>query len=129
MFERMWTGAVRNGVGDRRKFVAVAAMALLAACKVVPSGPPVTVPVPDRPISNLPTDTERHRIALIVPMSGANASVGQSIANAATSPMALQNPALGSMARSSLSGPRAHDGVDRRRRSHGSVPTKLSSIT
>lgn len=84
MFERMWTGAVWNGVGDRRKFVAVAAMALLAACKVVPSGPPVTVPVPDRPISNLPTDTERHRIALIVPMSGANASVGQSIANAAT---------------------------------------------
>jgi ABC-type branched-subunit amino acid transport system substrate-binding protein len=32
----------------------------------------------------LPTDTERHRVALLVPMTGGNAGVGQSIANATT---------------------------------------------
>jgi ABC-type branched-subunit amino acid transport system substrate-binding protein len=31
----------------------------------------------------LPTDTARHRVALLVPMTGSNAAVGQSIANAA----------------------------------------------
>jgi branched-chain amino acid transport system substrate-binding protein len=84
MFERVLSGAYRRGMADRRKFVAVAAMALLAACKVVPSPPPVAPPPPPPPVSNLPTDTDRHRIALIVPMSGPNASVGESIANAAT---------------------------------------------
>ena len=32
----------------------------------------------------LPTDTARHRIALLVPLSGENAAVGRSIANATT---------------------------------------------
>lgn len=37
-----------------------------------------------RPVGpGLPTDQERHRVALLVPMTGANAAVGQSIANAA----------------------------------------------
>src|SRR5690349_2281496 len=62
---------------------------LLAACKVVPDsgrpGPapaPTTAPGPSEDV--LPTDTARHRIALLVPLSGENAAVGRSIANAAT---------------------------------------------
>ncbi|WP_159975587.1 MULTISPECIES: penicillin-binding protein activator, partial [unclassified Novosphingobium] len=33
--------------------------------------------------SDIPVDSERHRVALLVPVTGANAGVGQSIANAA----------------------------------------------
>lgn len=63
---------------------------LVAACQsIVPRGPgPVrpTEPVPTAPdvTQGLPTDTQRHRVALLVPMSGPNAGVGQSIANATT---------------------------------------------
>ena len=69
---------------DRRKLLAAAALAFLAACKTVPSGPSQPPPQPERPTSNLPTDTQRHRVALIVPLSGPNGAIGQSIANAAT---------------------------------------------
>ncbi|RDC59925.1 hypothetical protein HME9302_01122 [Alteripontixanthobacter maritimus] len=72
--------------------------ALLGACQIIPdtsrpgtsyepprTPPPVAVPVPAPPVSNLPQDAEqRHRIALLVPTTGRNASVGLSIANAAT---------------------------------------------
>jgi len=58
---------------------------LLAACKTGPDtrpGPAPT-PTPTGPSADvLPTDTGRHRVALLVPMSGDNAAVGQSIANA-----------------------------------------------
>src|SRR5690606_1674827 len=61
---------------------------LLAACKVVPDSGrpgPQPIPVPDGPSEDvLPTDTARHRVALLVPLSGDNASVGRSIANATT---------------------------------------------
>nr|WP_190288174.1 penicillin-binding protein activator [Sphingobium quisquiliarum] len=63
---------------------------LVAACQsIVPRGPgPVrpTEPVSTAPdvTQGLPTDTQRHRVALLVPMSGPNAGVGQSIANATT---------------------------------------------
>ncbi|MES2289609.1 MAG: penicillin-binding protein activator [Pseudomonadota bacterium] len=67
-------------------FAIVGAMAL-SACQVVPKGPPrPTGPVapPTRPeTGTLPTDTQRNRVALLVPMSGPNAGVGESIANAA----------------------------------------------
>tara|TARA_R110000782_G_scaffold78276_6_gene155320 strand:+ start:77992 stop:79146 length:1155 start_codon:yes stop_codon:yes gene_type:complete len=60
----------------------------LAACQtIVPrgTGPGTTGPTQPAPVEpGLPTDTERHRIALLVPMSGSNAGVGQSIANATT---------------------------------------------
>ena len=55
----------------------VAAMAgLLAACQVVPkSGGPAPVAPPERPDESvgpgLPTDTDRHRVALLVPQTGA----------------------------------------------------------
>ena len=80
-----WTG--RFG-----RIVALAAAATLGACAtVVPKGPPPPVsgpvvrpqPVPDGPIQpGIPQDTARHRVALLVPLSGGNAGVGTSIANA-----------------------------------------------
>jgi branched-chain amino acid transport system substrate-binding protein len=68
-----------------RKIAVAGGSLVLAACTAVPKGqaptpPPVTQPSPDV----LPTDTQRHRVALLVPTSGPNAAVGQSIANAAT---------------------------------------------
>lgn len=77
----------------RRNLLAAAAMTMLSACAVVPKGPVATPeappPAPTAPVSQLPTDTQRHRVALLVPMSGANGAVGQSIANAAA--MALMD--------------------------------------
>ena len=76
----------------RRTFLRLAGVgftAFLAGCQtMVPkTAPPVKAPPPveeTRPVGpGLPTDQERHRVALLVPMSGANAAVGQSIANAA----------------------------------------------
>lgn len=71
-----------------RRFAVGAALALLAGCTVIPkpvAPPPPPPPVEVQPDANvLPTDADRHRVALLVPMSGANASVGQAIANATT---------------------------------------------
>ncbi|MBV9843051.1 MAG: penicillin-binding protein activator [Sphingomonadaceae bacterium] len=66
--------------------LAIAAASLLAACStVVPKGPAAPPPpVVEAPRNQaLPEDRERHRIALLVPLSGANGNVGQSLANAA----------------------------------------------
>ncbi len=75
---------------DRRKVVAIGAALMLAGCKIIPSGgtsstgpTPVPTPTPTT-TAGLPTDESRHRVALLVPMSGANGAVGQSIANATT---------------------------------------------
>jgi ABC-type branched-subunit amino acid transport system substrate-binding protein len=64
---------------------------LVAACSTVvprgeqPGGPKGPAPEqPDVVQPGLPTDAQRHRVALLVPMSGPNAGVGQSIANATT---------------------------------------------
>jgi len=72
----------------RRKFAITALGLALSACQVMPRGrvaPPS--PPPPRPTlpseSVLPTDANRHRVALLVPLSGENAAVGRSIANAA----------------------------------------------
>jgi len=70
---------------DRRGLVMLAGVALLSACKVIPAGPGTAPPPPDRPSAGtLPEDQRRHRVALLVPMSGPNGAVGQAIANAAT---------------------------------------------
>jgi ABC-type branched-subunit amino acid transport system substrate-binding protein len=62
--------------------------ALLAGCQgMVPKGrpgPATPAPVEKEDGSDVPQDSVRHRVALLVPLSGANAAVGQSIANAAT---------------------------------------------
>lgn len=71
---------------DRRSFAIAATTALLAGCAVVPKGPAPTAPVeeakPDASV--LPDDDGRHRVALLVPMTGGNGDVGKSIANATT---------------------------------------------
>jgi branched-chain amino acid transport system substrate-binding protein len=72
----------------RNLLIAVAVVGL-GGCKVIPRGPvqpaPLPPPAAEEPATGLlPSDRERHRLALLVPMSGANAAVGQSIANAAT---------------------------------------------
>lgn len=69
--------------------LALAGAALLAAgCQVVPKADVATTPAPgpapEPSATALPTDTGRHRIALLVPMSGDSAAVGQAIANATT---------------------------------------------
>lgn len=77
---------------DRRAVVLAGATALLAGCQIVPKPPtstsptptPSSTPTPEPSATALPTDETRHRIALLVPMSGSNAAVGNSIANATT---------------------------------------------
>ena len=71
-----------------QRLIGAAALSVaLAACQVVPKGQgPIVGPPPpvERPPSALPQDQGRHRVALLVPLSGANGAVGQSIANATT---------------------------------------------
>ena len=79
----------RAGAGSTaRRFAVGVALALLAGCTVIPkpvAPPPPPLPVEVKPDANvLPTDADRHRVALLVPMTGVNASVGQAIANSAT---------------------------------------------
>ncbi|MCC6482805.1 MAG: penicillin-binding protein activator [Sphingomonadaceae bacterium] len=80
---KLWNGARRAG----RCFALASAM-LLAACQtMVPrgKGPEATGPAQPAPVQlGLPSDSERHRVALLVPLSGPNSGVGQSIANATT---------------------------------------------
>ena len=79
-------------MGNFRRILAVALLSLfLAACKIIPGGgsdrPQPTGPAveqPSGPDIGLPTDETRHRVALLVPLTGENAAVGQSIANATT---------------------------------------------
>ncbi len=70
--------------------ITMLAVAMLAGCSVVPKRraapppppPPVEAPPPEV-TQGLPTDQQRHRVALLAPLSGPNAAVGSSIANAA----------------------------------------------
>ncbi|SFP66940.1 penicillin-binding protein activator [Sphingomonas rubra] len=75
------------------RWLAIVAAGALAACQtIVPRGaeraPPARVeaPPPARPdaevVAGIPRDDSRNRVALLVPLSGSNAGVGQSIANA-----------------------------------------------
>lgn len=67
---------------NRRNLLAAAALTVLSACTIVPKQPaPTPAPVPTP--SEIPEDAAHHRVALLVPVSGANGSVGQAIANAA----------------------------------------------
>ena len=79
----------------RRTFLGLAACGLaiaLAGCQIVPKSrpeqrpeapPPPPAEPETRPESSLPTDATRNRVAVLVPLTGANSGVGQSIANAA----------------------------------------------
>ena len=83
--QRGWTKWLRRA--------SVSAGLFLAACSSGPrfipeAAPPAPIdrPAPrpaPRPIApGLPQDVERHRIALLVPLSGTNANVGRSLQNA-----------------------------------------------
>jgi ABC-type branched-subunit amino acid transport system substrate-binding protein len=77
---------------NRRTFVAAATAVFLSGCQIVPNagpsstgtGPGTAGPAPEPSATALPTDATRHRIALLVPMSGSTGAVGQSVANATT---------------------------------------------
>ncbi len=83
--------AFRQPQGQRfsllsRFMVLFMALALAGCEAILPSGdrPDDVAPPPEDTISQgIPDDQSRHRVALLVPMSGNNAGVGQSIANAA----------------------------------------------
>lgn len=82
-------GQEKDHMGRRMalRWMALGGSLLIAGCAVVPKGPPKTVDRPPEPIEQptvgLPTDAQRHRIAVLVPITGRDADVGQSIANAA----------------------------------------------
>ncbi len=69
---------------DRRGLVLLGTAALLAGCKVIPKGVEPPPPPAPGPSDTLPSDKNRQRIALLVPLSGPEAALGQSIANATT---------------------------------------------
>jgi ABC-type branched-subunit amino acid transport system substrate-binding protein len=85
-----WAGWLMDAARRLRgRNVALAGAAMLAAgCQVIPktdvATAPPPAPAPEPSATALPTDTGRHRIALLVPMSGDTAPVGQAIANATT---------------------------------------------
>ena len=88
---RKWAEWLAQMAGVRaRRNLAIAGAAMLAAgCAVIPKGeaPAATAPPPPAPepsATALPTDSGRHRIALLVPLTGDTAAVGQAIANATT---------------------------------------------
>ncbi|MFU7528681.1 penicillin-binding protein activator [Qipengyuania sp. ASV99] len=74
---------------NRRSLAAAGTAALLAGCQVIPktetvvTAPP-PAPAPQPSATALPTDATRHRVALLVPMGGSAAEVGQALANATT---------------------------------------------
>ncbi|UUL81652.1 penicillin-binding protein activator [Sphingomonas qomolangmaensis] len=82
----------QRGMGFFRVATIATAMLVSACASIVPRGappgqqaPPVDRPAPTRPAPvtpGLPQDDSRHRIALLVPLTGTNARVGQSLANA-----------------------------------------------
>lgn len=67
----------------RRALILMLGVAMVAGCKVIPKGAPAPTPEPS-PGESLPQDKARHRVALLVPLTGSNAALGQSIANATT---------------------------------------------
>ncbi|HEX4848604.1 MAG TPA: penicillin-binding protein activator [Novosphingobium sp.] len=69
---------------NRRGLVLLAGVALLGGCKVIPKGADTTPAPEPAPTDSLPKDQARHRIALLVPLSGPNEALGNSIANATT---------------------------------------------
>jgi ABC-type branched-subunit amino acid transport system substrate-binding protein len=79
------TGRVANW-GTRT--LAVAAALMIAACStVVPKGPqagPAAPPPPPKTRTGTLPEDQRDRVAVLVPLSGPDAAVGESIANAAT---------------------------------------------
>lgn len=74
---------------NKRNLVLAGSAALLAGCQAIPrtetvmTAPP-PAPTPQPSATALPSDVTRHRVALLVPMGGSAAQVGQALANATT---------------------------------------------
>ena len=84
----MGSASMQRKLFNRRGLVVGATALLLAGCQVIPKTGPATTapeatPTPEPSATALPTDETRHRVAILVPLSGRNGAVGQSIANAA----------------------------------------------
>lgn len=82
-------GSLVSNVFSKRILAVAGTAALLGGCAVIPKTEPVSTapeaaPTPQPSATALPADATRHRVALLVPMSGETADVGQSIANATT---------------------------------------------
>jgi branched-chain amino acid transport system substrate-binding protein len=72
---------------SRRNFTIAGLAVLMAGCQVIPKAPqplPAPTPTPEPSATALPVDQSRHRIALLVPLTGDTGAVGQAIANATT---------------------------------------------
>lgn len=92
MAERDTGAQRRSGIRRLSQATLVAGAVVLSGCQtVVPRGavprPGPAAPRPSKPQQpvveqGIPTDTARHRVALLVPLSGNNAGVGRSLANA-----------------------------------------------
>lgn len=79
---------MQRNLFNRRNLVVGGTALLLAGCQMIPktgpgAPPPEVGPAPEPSATELPTDETRHRIAILVPLTGRNGPVGQSIANAA----------------------------------------------
>lgn len=84
---RHQNGNITGGAGLWRWLGVTVLAVLAAACAtVVPrtQAPVEQVQTPVEPGPGLPVDTQRHRIALLVPQTGPDAAVGTAIANATT---------------------------------------------
>jgi len=70
-----------------RRTLAIGGLAvLMAGCQVIPKSPVTAppAPTPEPSATALPADAGRHRIALLLPMTGETGTIGQTIANATT---------------------------------------------
>ncbi len=79
-------GKITSGKTSVKRLFALSSLLLLAACQsVIPKGGQATLPAPQADPGNvIAYDNDRHRIALLLPVTGPDAQVGQSIANATT---------------------------------------------
>ena len=88
MADKVYQGQDQSRRRSFLKWTGVSAFVFLAGCAtVVPRGaeaPPAATPTPSPVTAGLPDDQKHHRIALLVPLSGKNAGIGQSLANATT---------------------------------------------
>ncbi len=88
MADKMHLGQDQSRRRGILKWAGASALVFLAGCStVIPRGaepPPTATPTPPPVTAGLPDDQKHHRIALLVPLSGKNAGIGQSLANATT---------------------------------------------
>ncbi len=86
-FRRSQAGTGENNWGKVKRLFALGTLALLAACQsVVPRGGEVpATPTPQTDPNNIvSSDSDRHLVALLLPVSGPDGDIGRSIANATT---------------------------------------------